>query len=73
MIDWTTITKEEFKNYEQVRASGITNMFAVNVVSEYSGLANVTILTIMSHYKDLMVKYPGVRDETSSYEKKEEK
>ncbi len=55
------ITKEDFKSYEVVRKSGVTNMFLVNVVSELSGLCRDKIITIMENYEELMRKYPDVR------------
>jgi hypothetical protein len=55
------ITKDEFEAYESVRASGVTNMFAVNVVSQLSGLTREQILEIMKSYGQLTEKYPGVR------------
>lgn len=36
------ITKEKFLRYEGVRQSGVTNMFAINVVTEISGLPLIT-------------------------------
>jgi len=47
------ITKEEFKAYESVRESGITNMFAINIVSKISGLSKEKIITIMENYSEL--------------------
>ena len=55
------ITKEQFKAYEAVRVSGVTNMFMVSVVCDLSGLTKETVIAIMKQYGDLMVKYPGVR------------
>ena len=55
------ITKEEFEAYEAVRSSGVTNMFAVNVVSELSGLSRDRVMKIMREYQLLMDKYPEVR------------
>ena len=55
------ITKEEFQSYEAVRASGVTNMWDVRTVEELSGLDRETILEVMKHYKELMIKYPDVR------------
>ena len=52
-----TITKEQFLAYEDVRVSGVTNMWAVNVVSELSGLEREEILYIMKHYSELKAKY----------------
>jgi len=55
------ITKEEFEAYEEVRSSGVTNMFAVNVVQSLSGLSREKILEIMKTYGELLKKYPDVR------------
>jgi len=51
------ITQDEFDAYEDVRESGITNMFNVSVVSDYSGLSRDKIITIMSNYDILHKKY----------------
>ena len=51
------ITKEEFKSYEDVRESGVTNMFAVKTVMSLSGLTKDKILKIMNNYGDLQDKY----------------
>jgi len=53
----TQITQDEFDAYEDVRESGITNMFNVSVVSDYSGLSRDKIITIMSNYDTLNDKY----------------
>jgi hypothetical protein len=55
------VTKEEFEAYEAVRASGVTNMFAVNVVERLSGLSREKIIQIMEHYSELMKEFPDVR------------
>ena len=55
------ITEQQFQAYEDVRVSGVTNMFAVNVVSDLSGLERNEILFIMQHYEELCKKYPNVR------------
>lgn len=55
------ISKEDFEAYEKVRASGVTNMFAINTVQNLSGLSREKILAIMKQYGDLMKKYPDVR------------
>ena len=52
-----SITQEEFDAYEEVRQSGVTNMFNVSVVSDYSGLSREKIITIMSNYEILYNKY----------------
>ena len=55
------ITKEQFEAYEKVRSSGVTNMFAVNVVEDLSGLDRDTIVTVMDNYGYLVKKFPDVR------------
>jgi len=52
-----TITQEQFDAYVEVQESGITNMFNVAVVSDYSGLSRQDIMTIMSNYSALQEKY----------------
>ena len=52
-----TITQEQFDAYVEVQESGVTNMFNVAVVSDYSGLSRDKIMTIMSNYKTLAQKY----------------
>ena len=47
------ITQEDYQAYEDVRLSGVTNMFAVNVVSDYSGLSRDKIVSIMKNYSAL--------------------
>tara|TARA_R100001463_G_scaffold86108_1_gene141042 strand:+ start:609 stop:776 length:168 start_codon:yes stop_codon:yes gene_type:complete len=51
------ITQDEFDAYEDVRQSGITNMFDVSTVSDYSGLSRDKIMAIMKAYKTLYDKY----------------
>ena len=51
------ITQDEFAAYEDVRESGVTNMFNVSVVSDYSGLSREKITDIMSNYQTLCIKY----------------
>lgn len=49
-------TKAEIRNwkaYEKVRASGVTNMFAVNVVCSYSGLTREQALFCMKNFSEL--------------------
>lgn len=55
------ITEDKFQAYEDVRQSGVTNMFAVNVVMEISGLSKEECFTIMKHYGELDKLYPNVR------------
>ena len=52
-----SITQEEFDAYEDVRQSGVTNMFNVSVVSDYSGLNKNQIITIISNYDTLSKRY----------------
>jgi len=51
------VTQDEFDSYVEVQESGITNMFNVSVVSDYSGLSRDKIMTIMKNYSDLNNKY----------------
>jgi|TARA_B110000444_G_scaffold48783_1_gene44633 hypothetical protein len=51
------ITQDQFDAYEDVRESGVTNMFNVAVVSDYSGLNRQEIMTIMKNYSTLQEKY----------------
>tara|TARA_R100001082_G_scaffold107386_1_gene81206 strand:- start:672 stop:845 length:174 start_codon:yes stop_codon:yes gene_type:complete len=51
------ITQDEFDAYEEVRESGVTNMFNVSVVSDYSGLSRKQIIAIMQNYETLYNKY----------------
>lgn len=51
------ITKEQFNSYEEVRLSGVTNMFDTQKVSELSGLDRKQILTIMANYSRLKFKF----------------
>ena len=53
----SNITQEDFDAYENVRQSGVTNMFAINVVSDYSGLNKDKIVSIMQNYGALHDKY----------------
>ena len=51
------ITQDDFQAYEDVRESGITNMFNTAVVSAYSGLSRDKIVSIMQNYGALHDKY----------------
>ena len=53
------ITQEQFEAYEDVRESGVTNMFDVRTVGQLSGLEKEEIMTIMKSYGELMEKYNG--------------
>ena len=56
-IETVNVTQDEFDAYEDVRISGVTNMFNVSVVSDYSGLSKEKIIEIMSNYEILYNKY----------------
>ena len=51
------ITQEDFQAYENVRESGVTNMFNTSVVSDYSGLSKDKIVSIMQNYGALHERY----------------
>ena len=53
------ITKEEFLAFEEVRQSGMTNMFDINKVKMYSGLSSYKIKEIMKGYHLLKTKHMG--------------
>ena len=48
---------DQFDAYEDVRESGVTNMFDWRTVSDYSGLNKQDIMTIMQNYGELSKKY----------------
>ena len=56
-IKMGNITQEDYQAYEDVRLSGVTNMFAVSTVSDYSGLSKDKIVSIMKNYSTLREKY----------------
>ena len=47
------ITKEQFKRYQAVQKSGVTNMWDIGKVAELSGLSKKVILEIMKNYNNL--------------------
>ncbi len=51
------ITKEQFEDYEDVRVSGVTNMFDVKTVMAMSGLTREQCSEIMKDYSELKEKY----------------
>jgi len=51
------ITKEQFLDYEAVRLSGVTDMVAITVIEELSGLSREQILEIMKRHDELKKKY----------------
>lgn len=51
------ITKEDCVRYEDVRISGRTNMWDVNLVCILSGLEKDKVMEIMKRYGELNVKW----------------
>jgi hypothetical protein len=51
------ITKEQFLDYEAVRLSGVTDMVAITVIEELSGLSREQILEIIKRHDELKKKY----------------
>ena len=60
----TIITKEQFQAYEEVRESGVTNMWDTNMVSELSEgvLSKKDALEVIKQYNSLCEVYPDVRN-----------
>ncbi len=54
------ITEEEFKSYEKIRVSGVTNMMMITNVSELSGLDREKVIAIIENYDELSKEYPNV-------------
>lgn len=52
-------TKEQFEDYVEIRNSGLTNMFATNIVCSLSctGLTKDICLYIMGHFEELASEY----------------
>lgn len=52
-------TKEQFEDYVRIQRSGVTNMFDVRTVCEYSrtNLTRDICSYIMKHYAELMEEY----------------
>ena len=51
------ITKEQCVAYEDVRISGATNMWAIDVVCELSALDRNTVVFIMDNYNKLNIEF----------------
>ncbi len=58
-----TITEADFKAYEDVRLSGVTNMFDARLVAELSGPTRPQIIDIMENYATYKAKYLGGNNE----------
>ena len=54
------ITKQDFEDYERVRAEGHWNMWS-SEAQLASGLDKDTYYAVMQHYGILAERYPGVR------------
>ena len=55
------VNKEDFQAYEEVRESGVTNMFDIRNIKMLSGLERDTIVEIIEQYSELCAKYPDIR------------
>lgn len=56
------ITEADFRDYEAVRLSGVTNMFDVELVGMLSGLTRPQIINIMENYSTYKAQFLGVPD-----------
>ena len=57
MANQVEITKDKIQAYEDVRQSGVTNMFDVRRVATISGLTRGQCLEIMKNYDLYIMKY----------------
>jgi len=59
-----TITKEQFQAYEEVRETGLTNMWDTSYVSQLSDgvLSKKDALEVIRQYGSLCEVYPDVRN-----------
>jgi len=55
------ITRGLFELYEDVRESGVTNMFDVRCVCELSGLERAEVLMIMKNYSEYAKQFGYVK------------
>jgi hypothetical protein len=53
------ITKEDFFAYESVRVAGVTNMFDLQTVQDWSDLSFDMIVSIQKNYSELSRKFEG--------------
>ena len=51
------VSEKEFRAYQRVQLSGVTNMFDVNKVCILSGLTREQCIYIMENYTVLLTKY----------------
>ena len=57
MAETVDISILDFMKYEDVRQSGVTNMFDVRNVTALTGLNKEEIMYIMKNYSELQEKY----------------
>ena len=55
-----SISREKFESYEQVRQSGVTNMFNVKLVCDLAELTRDEVMYIMKHYGELSKVFKDV-------------
>jgi len=58
----TKLSKKDFEAYVRVQRSGVTNMFAVDLVSKLSGLARDKIFYIMENYRELSKRFKIIKN-----------
>jgi len=60
----TKVSKKDFEAYVRVQRSGVTNMWAVDLVSKLSGLTRDKIFYIMEgeNYRKLSKKFKIIKD-----------
>jgi len=63
-MSFNEISEDVFQAYEDVRVSGVTNMYDVPMVMQLAGglISKKEVATIMDNYSELMKKYPNVRE-----------
>lgn len=55
------VTRDDFKAYEEIRQSGVTNMMSPDVQT-LAGITRAVHLTIIEQYAELLEKWPHVRN-----------
>ena len=53
------IDKDDFELFEEVRTTGIVNMFIIKNVATMSGLSREKVLKIMNNYEDYRERFKG--------------
>ena len=68
------ISKEDFRDYQRIQYSGVTNMFDVKVVIQLScRLTREKCVAIMENYDELTKEYPTKEQVLNSIENQENK